>query len=67
MSEISSITCGLKVSLGDTDLWVTLLGGAKALRMSSFVTFSKLFNLSESGFPHVKNGYTDVSISIHQL
>lgn len=37
-----------------------ILGGVKALRITSFVTFSKLFNLSEAGFPPAKYGYSDM-------
>lgn len=63
MSETSSVTQGLKLQA----LAKNILGGVKALRITSFVTFSKLFNLSESGFPHVKNGYRDVSMQVHEL
>ena len=53
---ISSVTYGLKLQV----LAKNILGGVKALRMSSFVTFIKLFNLSESSFPHVKSGCVNV-------
>ena len=55
-----SATCGLKLQV----LAKNILGGVKALRMSSFVTFSKLFDLSEPRFPHVKSGWVNVSSTV---
>lgn len=60
LDVISSVTYGLKLQV----LAKNILGGVKALRMSSFVTFSKLFNLSESCFPHVKSGWVNVSSTV---